>query len=85
MKTPVENVLILSEHVLPTDAAILFGKEEVYVTTEIDLPRLLVEIGVFKSTSEARRAGRLGEVPSGWTDQFKASRKRRLWIWNPSE
>lgn len=84
MSKPIENVIIMNSFVQPTDAFTLFQREDVYVTTETDLPRLLVEIGVFKSTSEARRAGRIGEVPSGWTDQFKASRKRRLWIWNPT-
>lgn len=85
MKKPIENILVLNGFVHLTDARTLFGDEEVHVTEETDLPRLLVEVGVYKSTSEARRAGRVGEVPQGWTGEFKASRKRRLWIWNPFE
>ncbi len=81
---PLENVIIFNDNVQETDQWTLFGDEEVHITTTTDLPRLLVELGIYKSTSEARRAGRTGEVPSGWTE-FKASRKRRLWIWNPYE
>lgn len=83
-KVPMENVIIDNEFLLPTDAQTLFGDEDAVITTETDMPRLLVSLGIFKSTSEARRAGRTGEVPGGWTE-YKASRKRRLWIWNPTE
>jgi hypothetical protein len=43
----------------------------------------LKEMNIFTSTSEARRAGRDGPIPQGFTNDFKASKKRRLWIWNP--
>ena len=58
--------------------------EEVHFTDAQDLPNLLKELGVFPSTSEARRAGRTGPIPEGWTE-LKASKKRMLWIWNPTE
>lgn len=80
----IENIIIMSCKVQPTDQEILFGDEPVHLTTTTDLSRLLVEVGVYKTTSEARRAGREGQVAEGWTDEFKASKKRRIWIWNPS-
>lgn len=80
----IENVIIDNGNILPTDKETLFGDEDVHVTKTTDLPNLLVELGVYKSTSEARRAGREGVVADGWTDEFKASKKRRIWIWNPS-
>jgi hypothetical protein len=56
--------------------------EPIYFMTAKDLPNLLVKAGVYRSTSQARRAGRVGDVPKGWTE-LKASKKHTLWIWNP--
>ena len=50
-----------------------------------DLPNLMVEIGAFVSTSQARRAGREGNIPEGFSFEFKASKKKRIFIWNPTE
>jgi hypothetical protein len=58
--------------------------EPVHFTEAVDLPNLMKELGVFPSTSEARRAGRTGPIPEGWTE-MKASKKRMLWVWNPTE
>jgi len=79
----IENIIIQNEHLHQTDQEILFGDEDVHLTKTTDLPNLLVELGIFKSTSEARRAGRTGEIAKGWTSEFKASKKYRIWIWNP--
>lgn len=81
----IENVIINSTNVLPTDSKTLFGDEVVHTTDVTDFPSLLVEMGIFKSKSQARQAGRIGPIPVGWTHEFKASKKRRLWIWNPSD
>jgi len=79
------NVVIADSPWTERDLEILFGDEECVLTTAHDLPNLLVALGTFKSTSEARRAGRAGPIPKGFTNCFKASKKDKLWIWNPTE
>jgi len=81
----VENIIVNSEFVQEHDRNILFGDEPVHFTDAKDLPNLLVELKIFKSTSQARQANRKGSIPFGFTDEFKASKKSRIWIWNPSE
>lgn len=85
MKPIAENVIVNGPHVRPGDAELLFGDQPVHFTDARDIPNLLKELGIFASTSEARRAGRDGPIPQGFTNAFKASKFRRLWIWNPSE
>jgi len=79
----IENVVVKSSEWKESDIEQLFGDEEVHFTDMTQLPNLLKELGIFASTSQAMQAGRRGLIPSGWTDEFKASKKRRLWIWNP--
>lgn len=83
----VENVIVRSEFVKETDAELLFGDEaaSVHFTDCTKIENLCKELGIFPSVSEAKRAGRVGPIPSGWTDAFKASKTRRLWIWNPNQ
>jgi len=81
----VENVVIKSSKWREEDIPLLFGDEPVFFAESTTLQHLMKELGVFRSTSEAIRAGRTGNVPSGFTDAYKASKKRRLWIWNPTE
>jgi len=81
----VENVIVSNEFVQERDIELLFGDEDVHFTQATDLSVLMKELGVFDSTSAARRAGRVGPIPTGFTFEFKASKKRRLWIWNPTE
>lgn len=81
----VENVIVNGPHVKDNDAELLFGDQPVHFTSAKDLPNLLKELGIFPSTSEAKRAGRDGPIPKGFTDAFKASKIRKLWIWNPTE
>jgi len=81
----VENVIVKSSKWRESDIEDLFGDEEVYFTECTDIPSLLVELKIYKSKSKARQAGREGDIPPGWTHEFKASKKRRLWIWNPTE
>lgn len=81
----IENVIINSSAWQEGDAELLFGDEEVHFSDADDLSVLMKELGVFPSTSKARQAGRVGPIPVGFTFEFKASKKRRLWIWNPTE
>ena len=80
-----ENIIIKSSKFLESDAENLFGDEDVFFAEANTMQHLMKELGVFKSVSEAQRAGRKGDIPTGFTDNFKASKKRRIWIWNPSE
>jgi hypothetical protein len=89
MKEVVSNVVVKRSAWTERDIELLFGDlegnvETVHFTEAQDLPNLLKELGIFPSTSEARRAGRGGPIPEGWTE-MKASKKRMLWIWNPTE
>lgn len=82
------NVVVKESAWQQQDIETLYGDwdgtvEKVTMVNNKPLPNLLVELGVFKSTSQARQAGRTGDIPTGWT-QFKASRKVTLWIWNPT-
>lgn len=81
----IENVIVKSSKWKEQDIVTLFGDEPVHITEATDLPTLMVELGIFKSKSQARQADRIGDIPTGFTFEFKASKKRRLWIWNPTE
>lgn len=78
------NVIIWNEFVKTTDKETLFGDEPVIFSKETELPNLLKEVGVYNSTSQARKAGRCGRVPDGW-NVIKASKKVEMFIWNPTE
>ncbi len=82
MKSGVENVIISSSDLLPGDKELIFQNEEVYCTETTDLPTLLVELGVYESKSKAKQTGRVGPIPNGYSE-LKASKVRRLYIWNP--
>ena len=81
----IDNVVVSNGNVQDRDIEILFGLEDVHFTQATCMSVLMKELGVFSSTSEARRAGRFGPIPEGFTFEFKASKKRRIWIWNPTE
>lgn len=81
----IENVIITGSSWLESDVKTLFGDEQVFFADSDEMGALMRELGVFPSASAARRAGREGPVPAGWTAEFKASKKRRIWIWNPTE
>lgn len=78
------NVVVKSSPWTQNDLDILYGDEDVIFVDDVPLPNLLKELKVVKSTSEARKNGRVGDIPKGWTE-YKASKKVMLWIWNPSE
>ena len=81
----IENIIITSSPWQESDVKTLFGDEQVFFAESDELSALMRELEVFPSASAARRAGREGPIPEGWTAEFKASKKRRLWIWNPTE
>lgn len=80
-----ENVIVKNSAWKESDVELLFGDEPVHFTEADELSVLMRELGIFPSSSAARRAGRFGPIPEGFTFEFKASKKRRLWIWNPTE
>lgn len=80
-------MIINNSNVQPTDRYTLFEDEPVIPVEEgacSDLPQLLKHLGVYQSTSQARKAGRVGAIPVGW-NEVKASKKVELFLWNPSE
>lgn len=81
----VQNVVVRQSAWQESDIELLFEDEEVHFTDVDDLSVLMKEMGIFESSSAARRAGRVGPIPEGFTFNFKASKKCRLWIWNPTE
>jgi len=80
-----DNIVVKHSKWQESDIELLFEDEEVHFTDATCLSVLMKELGIFSSTSEARRAGRVGPIPEGFTFEFKASKKVRLWIWNPTE
>lgn len=84
------NIVINSSKWTTRDLEVIFGDMNNCITEEIkcvdttSLPHLLRDLGIFKSVSEAVRAGRTGEIPSGYS-QIRASKKVMLYVWNPSE
>ena len=85
MSNVIENVVIKGSKWLKSDIETLFGDEQVFYAESDEMGALMREMGIFPSANAARRAGRAGDVPAGWTAEFKASKKRRIWIWNPNE
>lgn len=81
----INNIVVNNQFVKPDDFETLFGEEEVQLVPETDLPTLLVSLGVYPSTTKARNAGRKGDIPKGFSGNFKASKKVHLDIWNPTE
>jgi len=81
----IENIIITGSAWIESDVETLFGDEQVFFAESDEMSALMRELEIFPSASAARRAGRVGPIPDGWTAEFKASKKRRLWIWNPSE
>ena len=81
----IENIIINDSAWRESDIKTLFGDEQVFFAESNEMSALMRELEIFPSASAARRAGRVGPIPDGWTEEFKASKKRRLWIWNPAK
>jgi hypothetical protein len=78
------NIVVASSRWRQADIKLLYADEDVKFVDDVPVPNLLVALGIFPSTSKARHAGRVGDIPKGWTE-YKASKKETLWIWNPTE
>lgn len=84
------NILVLPSDWSPKDLPTIFSDlnltydEPILCVSGQDLPQLLKKLKIYKSTSEAIRAGKTGPVPKGYTC-YKASKKHRLYIWNPGD
>ena len=79
----IENIIVKTRFFVESDKQTLFGDEEVmYVEPDTTLTDLVCNLGLFKSKSQARQAGRVGEIPEGWT-VMKGNKKTPLYIWNP--
>lgn len=57
-----------------------WGSEPYVRSLDETLPALLCGMGIYRTRSEARRAGRDGPVPFGFT-QLRASKTKTIWIW----
>lgn len=78
------NVIVYNKYFQISDQQTLFEDEPcVMVDDSIKLlPNLLVMLGLYKSTSESRRAGRVGDIPKGWS-VIQANKITTIWVWNP--
>lgn len=79
----IQNIVVKSSDWTKEDINLLFGDEEVYFTNTLEIPILMKEIGAFDSTSQARKANRVGLISKGFTFEYKANKTRKIWIWNP--
>lgn len=62
-------------------ARTLFQGEE-YSSVDVDsVPALLVALGIYATRSEARRAGRDGAIPLGYSELRASKKVPRLCIW----
>lgn len=78
------NIVIQNGFVQDSDLFTLFGLESIINSTAPNLETLMVELKIYQSKSKAIKDGRKGPIPLGFTE-FKASKKKTIWIWNPSE
>lgn len=79
------DVIVENGNVQESDVELFYEDDEIHRIEARDLPNLLVKLGVYKSTSQARNAGRKGDIPEGWTEMFKASKLVSMTTWNPTE
>lgn len=84
MDSGTENIVVLSSKWRKSDIDTLFDGEPYTLVQDMDMSALAVKLGAYKSTSQARKACRVGKIPFGWTE-WKPNKKMRAWIWNPSE
>lgn len=80
----IENIVIQDSAWIKQDLKTLFSDEEVAFSKSDNISVLMVELGIYPSSSKARAAGRHGPIPPGYT-KFKASKKQFIYLWNPTE
>lgn len=79
--------ITVGSFVRPEDSE-LFSGEQInrhYMRTDINIANILRDMGIFKSTTQARNSGWNKIVPDGWTDVTIGKLKNRICIWNPTE
>lgn len=78
------NIVVKTSPWTKRDLEIIYEDEGVEFVDDVQLPTLLAQLKIYKSASQARQAGRVGNIPTGYTE-LKASKKKTLYIWNPTE
>lgn len=78
------NIVISGSPYTQRDLDLLFGEEQIILAQNVALPTLLKTLKIYKSSNQAIRAGRKGDIPTGYTE-LRASKKVTLYIWNPTE
>lgn len=77
------NIVVKTKFLQDSDIPLLFEDEDVILIEDgVLFPNLLVNLGLYSSTTQARKSGRVGEIQKGWSE-IKANKKTKLWIWNP--
>ena len=76
------NIVIKDSKYTQRDLDLIFNSRDIVFAAAITLDQLCKELDIYKSTSEARRAGRIGNIPIGYSE-IKASKLHTLYIWNP--
>ena len=78
------NVIIKNGHERPTDLALFFGEqEEAFLLEATDWADVLVQLGIFPSKSQARKNGRAGPLPPGFSEHKIG--KNFVWLLNATE
>lgn len=85
------NIIINSSKHREGDARTMFADrngdfhgETIIYRDAPNLECLYRDLGIYKSSSEAKRAGRSGSIPTGYSE-LKASKTCFVFIWNPTE
>lgn len=75
--------VVTTENLLSGDIECLYEDEKVIsISNILTLTDLVVELGLFKSKSQARKANRVGPLPRGW-NVLKGNKKTFIYLWNP--
>lgn len=77
------NVVMSNSPYTHRDLELIFQGEDVVFSSATNITDLVCELGLYKSKSQARSAGRVGEIPTGFTE-YKANKTVTIWIWNPT-
>lgn len=78
------NIVVSYSPYTQQDLITLYEDEEIILSSACNMESLVLELGLYPSKSKAIAAGRVGDIPKGWT-VMKGNKKTTLWIWNPSE
>ena len=82
---PGDPELIFGIHKVVDNKFVLVGVEEVEYIDAVDMEDLCVKLGAYTSRGEARRAGRTGPIPPGYSEKLKLSKHKIIFLWNPQK